>query len=329
MKYMLFVMIISALWWPLQAQTTITNIDDDTIVNEPLPYPNPQAYNNNLNEWAWNAGPGIGCVGCNAGGNMSHTNLYSVDGQSLQMNLVNINGYPNVTDCYSNCYADVLYSNRICLVNYCGATQSTYYQTANYFTLDLHATTDDSGLSYSQALEFVIQQDAPDPNISGDYDPYSFGFQCDYKGSDTDLRPGKGQVYQHVWRVWWGNYVNSGGKLGAWTVAIDTSGNPISCDPITATEFSRFIFHFERVNNSSCASCTKYIDFTIVLPDGTSEYYPLDPSMIFGINSPQSGQPGLNTWMQLDGDSAENAYSVWGDEWNVCYAQSSGSDPCS
>lgn len=293
MRYALIAILLIVACGRAHTQTTLANLDDDHITS-------PNNFNNNLRKWAWNAGPhkGIGCgSGCYASGNLSHTNYYSVDGQSLQMNLID-DGCPN-----AGCYSNVDFTDRLYLDNNTASG-------ATLLTLDLYATTDQVGIDGSQALEFTIEQDVSSPT-PGYTDSYVFTFQCDLKGTG-------------MWRIWCG-------ICNTWEYAYDTNtGQTIPCLPstqFTPGQFNHYYFHFQRVNTSACAKCTKYLDFTIVYPNGTQEYHQLGCNTShtmcnsFGVHSYQSTQwePGLITALQMDGDTYENQYSTWADKWLVAY----------
>jgi hypothetical protein len=320
-KYLLLSIILAAMSVPAYAQTSITNMDDQPIADEPLPNPDPNIYGNNVGEWAWDAGPDIGCGqgGCDAGGNMSYSTQYTVDGQSLQMNLVDVDGYPGYqygcTQPQYGCYSDAAFFNRLSL--------DTTYDWATYSTLDVQAMTDDVGIAASQALEFGIEHDVADPDYSGYTDKYVMFFQCDFKGSQQ-------------WRIW-GSHIdpNTGDVVGGpWTTAYDaTTNQPIACQSSTQfypPNFNHYYFHFERLLTSDCYKCASFLDFTIVYGNNTQEYHQLgcDPtgstcnSWGVPIVATSSWSPGVWTAIQLDGDASEDQYSGWADQWTVCLATS-------
>ena len=333
MKYLLLTILLAGLCVRANAQTTISNIDDQTVCdqnpNPPDPYGNPDCYNTNLQEWAWisevnDPGGGIGCEspnGCHVTGNMSQGCVYCLDGQSLQMNIVNP-GETCSPQPGEGCYSDVQFMNRL----YTDDTASG----AGYLTTDMWATTDSTGTQDNENLEYSLEQDVTDPS-PGTSDRYVYGLSC------NNLDNGS------IWQVWWGDYVNQGGSLGEWTPATWNGGQTIPCLQFYPTLFTHLIFHFQQVNNSNCNVCTKYIDFTVVQynPNDPScsdpntqqpcvYYYPLDSNMIFGglAQWPNWGA-GLITAMQLDGDWNDDQYSVWADNWAVCYAPPGPTNPCS
>lgn len=299
MKWVIIGVLVAGMCFHARAQTTITNIDDD-----PITFPN--NYNNNLQEWAWVNGAAIGCSSCTdfVTGNMSHGCVYCLDGQSLQMNYVN----PGGQNCSNGCYQDVQFLNRI----YMNDTASS----AGYLTTDMWATTNSVGDQHNENLEYSLEQDVTDPS-PGSSDRYIYGLNC------TNLDSGR------IWKVWWGDHVNSNGTLGAWVNAKWHGGQTIPCQQFDAPNFDHLIFHFQRVDNSGCTACTKYLDFTVV-HNGTVYYYPLDGDMIFGSLTKQPHwAAGLITAMQLDGDHNDDEYSVWADKWEVCYAPPGPTNPCS
>lgn len=158
------------------AQTTISNIDDDPITN-----PN-DTYNDNR-AWAWQVDAGIGgCVGgCHATASLAHNFTVTTDGESMQINLTKSDG------CTSNCYTDSWNGERI--YHNVGTANG-----ATLFTLDLFLALDSRGISHSQAVEFNMEQDFPDS--TGGWSLYKYSWQCDYKGTKK-------------WRVW-------DGGTGAW-----------------------------------------------------------------------------------------------------------------
>lgn len=154
-----------------QAQTTITNIDDDPITS-----PN-DTYNDN-GAWAWEEDPGIGgCVNgvCHATAALSHVSDVTTDGQAMRLDLNKIND-----GCSSNCWTDAWYGERI-YHNVSTANGATS------FTLDLYLALDSRGISNSQAVEFNVEQDFQ--NGTGGWSIYKYSWQCDYKGTQQ-------------WRVW-------------------------------------------------------------------------------------------------------------------------------
>ena len=267
------------------AQTTISNLDDDAITN-------PNQTNSNLRSWGSSTGSLVGCDGaCEVSGSMSHnTTYYYVDGQSLQMNLNNPSG------CSINCYGDVDFSDKIYQNN---STASS----ANTFTLDMYVAMDSTGNASSQALEFTIEQDVPSTQTVGDWDRYIYSWQCNYKGNGT-------------WNLWDGA-ANNG--AGGWAQARTTSGATVPCAKFPATgspgAFTHFYFHFKRLPSTRSV---EFLDFTQVNSDGTSSYHQFN--QIKGIQAPQTNWgTGLFTALQLDGDYAQNQYSVWADKWIVAY----------
>lgn len=157
----------------LNAQTTVSSLDDDPITS-----PN-DTYNNNR-AWAFNTGPDIGCnsTGCHVAGSITTTGSPSNDGSSIQFNLSNSDG------CVTQCWSDVFNFNRI----YHDGTADN----ATSFTLDLYNTT--SANNVSQALEYTIEQDVlTAPNT---YTKFVFSIQCDFVDG--------------IWQVWDGN-INGGG----------------------------------------------------------------------------------------------------------------------
>lgn len=334
MKYLLLVIIVAVVSWPVKAQQSITRMDDNGIVDQPLPNPDPNhtILCCNLGTWAWNAGPDIGCQtqdyypynpNCNAGGNMSPSTQYTVDGQSLQMNLVDVDGYPNYqygcTEPSVGCYSDVLFFNRLSTDN--------RYDWAFYSTLDLWAMTDGAGMANSQALEFVIEDDVTDPDNASYTDTYPLSFACDFKGDQ-------------IWKIW-GSYVDpqTGNIIGTWVPAYDAStSQTIPCQASTQfypPNFNHYIFHFERLLTSDCYKCASYLDFTIVYGNGTQESHQLGcgPQGCNSWGMPSqpstSWSPGIWTHMQLDGDFNEDVYSAWADNWTVCLAPQGPTNPCS
>jgi hypothetical protein len=342
MKYLLIAILLAGAYVQAfvcrhaHAQTSITEMEDDPVVDQPLPNPDPN--NNilccNLGKWAWNAGPLIGCKAtgqpypndwnCDAGGNASWSTQYTVDGQSLQMNLMDVDGYPGYQypGCIEpsvGCYSDVLFFNRL-------STDSTY-DWAFYSTLDLYAMTDGTGIRNSQALEFVIEDDVSDPDNSAYTDTYTFGFNCDFMSSQT-------------WLIW-GSYVDSNNIIqGKWVPAYDAStGQTIPCQASTQfypPNFNHYIFHFERlVEPGICYKCDSYLDFTIVYGNGTQESHQLgcgpEGCNNYGMPSQPSTSwsPGVWTHMQLDGDFNTDQYSAWADKWTVCLAPSGPTNLCS
>lgn len=299
MKYLLLAIIAVVVCGPVKAQQSFTKMEDPQYVNgvlingiadEPLPNPDPNITCCNVGEWAWNAGPEIGCGqypnpnpppdylnNCDAGGNMSDSTQYVVpmkDGNSLQMNLVNVDSYPNYaygcTDPSAGCYSDALFFNRLSTDN--------RYDWAFYSTLDLYAMTDNAGIANSQALEFVIEDDVTDPDDPSYTDTYTFGAQCDFMGTQE-------------WNIW-GSYVDPKDMQihGKWVPAYDAStGQTIPCQASTQfypPNFNHYIFHFERLLDPvNCYKCDLYLDFTIVYGNGNSETHQLG-----------CGATGCNNW---------------------------------
>jgi len=135
------------------AQTTIANIDDQSITS-------PNNPNGNFSEWAW--------LGFPAGqdGDISYNTSVTVDGQSIQLERDSSTGY-----------GDVFFFDRV--------VQGAGANAAKSFTLDLYATMDSRGLSHSQALEFEIEQDVETGPGSGQWFRYIYSLQCRYKGVDA------------------------------------------------------------------------------------------------------------------------------------------------
>ena len=262
------------------AQTTIANLDDDPITN-------PNQTNSNLRQWGYSIGTSVGCAGdCTPSGSASHTNYYSIDGSALQLNLA------NPEHCASSCYGDLDFSDKI-YRNNASASQ------ANSFTLELYATGDSLTNARSQAIEFTIEQDVPSTQTSGSWDRYIYSWQCNYKGNKA-------------WNVW--NGAGNGGK-GAWVPAVTTSGVTVPCAPYTAGNFVHYYFHFLRLPSTRQVQFT---DFTTVDNAGNSTYHQFN--QVEGIQTPQANWgTGLFTALQLDGDSAQEPYSVWADQWKVAY----------
>lgn len=275
------------------AQTTLSNIDQDAITD-------PNQTSTNLRMWGYSTGSGVGCGSlCTPSGSLSHTSYYSVNGQSLQLNLA------NPSDCTTNCYGDLDFSDRLYQNN---ATASN----ATDFTLDLYVTMDSLGNANSQALEFTIEQDVPSTETSGDWDRYIYSWQCNYKGSTTAPGANGGLPTGGIWNVWDGA-ANSG--QGGWVAAVTTSGSTVPCGTYTAGQFVHYYFHFLRLPSTRQIQFT---DFTMVNSAGTSTYYQFD--QVEGIQNPQPDwQTGLFTALQLDGDYSQSPYSVWADEWKVAY----------
>ena len=264
------------------AQTTVPNLDADSITS-------PNQTNSNLRQWGYSTGTAVGCQGdCTPSGSASHTNYYSVDGSSLQINLA------NPEHCTSNCYGDLDFSNKIYLNNAAASN-------ANNFTLDLYVTGDSVTNARSQAIEFTIEQDVPSSKTSGSWDRYIYSWQCDYKN--------KG-----IWNVW--NGAGNGGA-GAWVPAVTTSGSTVVCAPYTAGSFVHYYFHFLRLPNTRQIQFT---DFTTVDNAGHSTYHQFN--QVQTIQDPQPNwSTGLFTALQLDGDYAQEPYSVWADLWTVAYSE--------
>lgn len=279
----------------VHAQTSILNLDDDPITS-------PNNYNTNVRSWGYLVGTNAGCNSegwCYAGGNMSHTSYYSVDGSSLQMNLLNENCPSSVADnpdegCYSNAdFTDHIYQGSACTA--CNATQ---------FTLDLYGDMNSVGNAASQAVEFTIEQDIPSARISGDTDRYIYSWQCRYKGT------GAGYWY------YWDESAYEGGGNG-WVEAQDTNGDYVPCQPYTAGTFTHYYFHFQRLTGSTPG--VEFLDFTEVNSSGTT-YYQFDKTANLGSPiAQQDWADGLFTAIQLDGDNAQDPYSVWADKWTVAY----------
>jgi len=152
------------------AQTTISNIDDDPITN-----PN-DTYNDNR-AWAWEVDANIGgCVGgCHATAALSHDFTVTTDGESMRIDL-------NKSDsCSSNCYTDSWNGERI--YHNVGTANG-----ATTFTLDLYMALDSRGISHSQAMEFNMEQDFPDS--TGGWSIYKYSWQCNYQSQKWNVWDG-------------------------------------------------------------------------------------------------------------------------------------------
>ena len=162
---------------------------------------------------------------------------------------------------------------------------------ATSITSDLMATMDSVGISNSQAIVFGIDQSLCTASCgtgSDQYTRFRYAMQCDFK--DTKL-----------WRVW---DANSG-----W-VATNRGCSPFS----PALSFNHFTFHLARPDSSH----VQYVDFAI---NGVT--YPLNMTQAaqsLGATATHEFIP----WVDLDGDSATQGYSLWVDQWSVSYSGGSG-----
>ena len=270
------------------AQTTFSNLDADPITN-------PNQTSSNLRQWGYSIGSGVGCASdCTPSGSMSHTNYYSVDGSSIQMNLA------NPEHCITQCFGDLDFSNKLYQNN-------TAASSANNFTLDVYVTGDSLTNTRSQALEFTIEQDVPSTQQggTGQWDRYIYSWQCNYKGNG-------------FWNLWDGTGSDGTGKpgSGAWVPAVTTSGATVPCAPYTAGNFIHYYFHFLRL---PATHQVQFTDFTTVDNAGHSSYHQFN--QVRGIQNPQGNWgTGVFTAIQLDGDSAQEPYSLWADQWTVAYS---------
>lgn len=275
-----------------RSQTTLTNLDQDGLTG-------PNQTNTNLRLWGYSTGKGVGYANnCSPTGSENYTNNYAVDGEALQLNLA------AASNCPSNCYGDLDFSDRLYQND---ATASA----SNNFTLDLYATTDSVGNARSQALEFTIEQDVPSATQAA-WDRYIYSWQCDYKGSTTT--PGLNNTHPTggIWNLWNGA-ANNG--QGGWEAAQTTSGTYVPCAPYAVGKFVHYCFHFVRLPESRQIQFT---DFTAVDSSGNAVYHEFN--QVRGIQAAQlNWQTGLFTALQLDGDSAQEPYSVWADQWKVAY----------
>lgn len=165
---------------------------------------------------------------------------------------------------------------------------SSATDSATSFTNDLMAELDSVGVAGSQALEFGLDQSLCTANCgtsSAQYTRFRYAMQCDFK--DTKL-----------WRVW---DANSG-----W---VATSHN---CVAFTSLVFVHFTFHYARPDLTH----VQYTDFVI-------------NGQTFTLNMTQAAQSLGSTathefipWVNLDGDSATDPYSMWVDQWSISYGGS-------
>lgn len=158
---------------------------------------------------------------------------------------------------------------------------------ATSITNDLMATMDSVGVSNSQAIVFGIDQSMCTANCGTGSDQYSrfrYAMQCDFK--DTKL-----------WRVWDAN--------AGW-VATNRGCAPFS----PALSFNHFTFHLARPDSSH----VQYVDFVI---NGVT--YPLNMTQAaqsLGATATHEFIP----WVDLDGDSTTQGYSLWVDQWSISYS---------
>jgi hypothetical protein len=161
---------------------------------------------------------------------------------------------------------------------------------ANVITSDLLAEMDSAGVNGSQALEFGVDQTMCTANCgtsSAQYTRFRYAMQCDFKGSGR-------------WRVW---DANSG-----W---VATAHN---CVAFTSLVFVHLTFHFTRPDSGHVG----YQDLVI-----NSVTYPVNLTQVaqsLGTAVTHEFVP----WVNLDGDSATNPYSMWVDQWSISF---SGSTP--
>jgi hypothetical protein len=159
---------------------------------------------------------------------------------------------------------------------------------ANAVTSDLLAEMDSVGVSGSQALEFGMDQTMCTANCgtsSAQYTRFRYALQCDFK--DTGL-----------WRVW--------DASAGWVAT------PHNCVGFTSLVFVHFTFHYTRPDSG-------HVGYQDMVINGVT--YP--------INMTQAAQ-SLGTavthefipWVNLDGDSQTDPYSMWVDQWNVSYSGS-------
>ena len=161
---------------------------------------------------------------------------------------------------------------------------------ATSITNDFMARLDSVGNTNSQAIEFGIDQSFCTANCSTtpQYTRFRYALQCDFKGSG-------------MWRVW---DANSG-----WVAT--THG----CATFTpAGGWNHFTFHLSKPDNGHVT----YVDMVI---NGTT----------YTINQTQAAQNLGSTaehiftpWVELDGDTATDGYSLWLDQWNISYSGSGG-----
>lgn len=157
---------------------------------------------------------------------------------------------------------------------------------ATSFTNDLLAELDSVGVAASQALEFGLDQSMCTANCgtgSDQYTRFRYAMQCDFKGS------GK-------WRVWDAN--------SAW---VATSH---SCVAFTSLQFVHFTFHYSRPD-------TSHVTYTDIVINGTT--YPINMTQAAqSLGSAATHE--FIPWVNLDGDSATDPYSMWVDQWSINYS---------
>ena len=160
---------------------------------------------------------------------------------------------------------------------------------ATSITNDFMARMDSAGNSNSQAIQFGIDQSFCTANCGGGsptYTRFRYALQCDFKGSG-------------MWRVW--------DATSGW---VATTHGCALFTPVGG--WNHFVFHLSKPDNGHVT----YIDMVI---NGTT----------YSINQTQAAQ-NLGTtaehiftpWVELDGDSATDGYSLWLDQWNISYSGS-------
>jgi hypothetical protein len=159
---------------------------------------------------------------------------------------------------------------------------------ATSITNDFFAMMDSTGNTNSQAIQFGIDQAMCTANCSTTptYTLFRYALQCDFKGSG-------------MWRVW--------DATSGWVAT--THG----CVAFTAGSFNHFTFHLSRPN----ASQVTYVDMVI---NGTT--YPINQTQA-AQNEGTTAFHEFTPWVELDGDSATDPYSLWIDQWNISYSGTS------
>ena len=158
---------------------------------------------------------------------------------------------------------------------------------ATSITEDFMAMMDSSGNTNSQAVQFGIDQAFCTANCgtaSASYSLFRYALQCDFKGSG-------------LWRVWDAN-----------TGWVATSHGCAAFTP--ALGWNHFVFHLARPNNSQVT----YVDMVI---NGTT--YTINQTQA-AQNLGSTVQHQFTPWVELDGDSATDAYSLWMDQWSIAYS---------
>ena len=202
--------------------------------------------------------------------------------------------YTHTTDGVSIRF-DLICPSGACAYGYTHTFNPSYATTsatdsATTITADLMAEMDSVGVAASQALEFGLDQTLCTANCgtsSPQYTRFRYAMQCDFKGTG-------------VWRFW--------DATQQW---VQTSHNCVKFNPL---EFVHFIFHFSRPDSSH----VQYVDFVI---NGTT----------FTVNKTAEAQSLGSTaahefipWVNLDGDSKTEPYSMWVDQWSVTFSGGTG-----